>query len=269
MAVPVIQGVVIAEENHDMVMVELEKDEAERARKEDEKRRKKALAQWRRFLMGMRIAERIRQEYGEIIDEISVFGHARDSVQTRKQPQVEDEEMAGGFLPEGYVEEEEEEQPPAHHTSSFFPAVDEDDDGDDGLVMEHDGADEQRVTMQTVVDSKQEPAPESQVEAGSESEAESGPANTKFDAGLKHEEEEEPKLDPQSEAESEPPQTSTRTRRRGPAKVAKEKPSAGRATRRSTRSGRKVVSYDEDAMEEEEEEEDEVGDSYAESEGDE
>ncbi|RKK17635.1 hypothetical protein BFJ66_g7516 [Fusarium oxysporum f. sp. cepae] len=267
MAVPVIQGVVIAEENHDMVMVELEKDEAERARKEDEKRRKKALAQWRRFLMGMRIAERIRQEYGEITDEISVFGHARDSVQTKKQPQVEDEEMAGGFLPEGYVEEEEEEEPQAHHTSSFFPAVDEDDDGDDGLVMEHDGADQQRVMMQMEVDSKQEPSPESQVEAGSESEPEPRPVNTKFDAGLKHEEEEEeePKLDPQSEAESEPPQTSARIRRRGPANVAKEKPSAGRATRRSTRSGRKVVSYDEDAMEEE----DEVGDSYAESEDDE
>jgi xeroderma pigmentosum group C-complementing protein len=263
MAVPVIQGVVIAEENHDMVMVELEKDEVERARKEDEKRRKKALAQWRRFLMGMRIAERIRQEYGEITDEISVFGHARDSVQTKKQPQVEDEEMAGGFLPEGYVEEEEEEEPRAHHTSSFFPVVDEDDDGDDGLVMEHGGVDQQSERLQMEVDSKQEPAPGSQVEAGPES----GPVNTRFDAGLKHEEEEEPKLNPQSEAESEPselPQTSARKRRRGPAKVVKKQPSAGRATRRSTRSGRKVVSYDEDAMEEE----DEVGYSYAESEDD-
>ncbi|KAF4967921.1 hypothetical protein FSARC_4614 [Fusarium sarcochroum] len=145
MAVPVIQGVVIAQENHDLVMVELEKDEAERARKEDEKRRKKALAQWRRFLMGMRIAERIRQEYGEITDEISVFGHARDTAQAKKQPQqIQNEDMAGGFLPDGYEEEEEAEaEAPAHHTSSFFPAIDEDDDGDDGLVMEHDGGDQQ------------------------------------------------------------------------------------------------------------------------------
>ncbi|KAF9762028.1 hypothetical protein IL306_003584 [Fusarium sp. DS 682] len=259
MAVPVIQGVVIAQENHDMVMKELEKDEAERARKEDEKRRKKALAQWRRFLMGMRIAERIRQEYGEITEEISVFGHARDSVQTKKQPQVEDEDMAGGFLPDGYVEEEEE-APPAHRTSSFFPAVDEDDDGDDGLVMEHDGADQQRVMMQMEVDGEQGPAPKSQVEEGSKPEPES-----RLDAGREHEQEGEPKREAQSEAESEPPQTTTRSRRRGPAKAAKEKPkpSADRGTRRSTRSGRKAVSYDEDAMED-----DQVEDSYVESEDD-
>ncbi|KAK7417331.1 hypothetical protein QQX98_004608 [Neonectria punicea] len=137
MAVPVIQGVVIAEENYDMLMEELEKAEAERTRKEDEKRRKAALAQWRRFLMGMRIAEKIRQDYGEIDDQISVFGHSRDALHVHPQPEDHDEDMAGGFLPEGYEEEgEEETEGPAHHASSFFPAVDEDDEGDDGLLME-------------------------------------------------------------------------------------------------------------------------------------
>ncbi|KPM45331.1 hypothetical protein AK830_g1133 [Neonectria ditissima] len=137
MAVPVIQGVVIAEENYDMLMEELEKAEAERIRKEDEKRRKAALAQWRRFLMGMRIAERIRQEYGEIDDQISVFGHSRDALHVHPEPEDHDEDMAGGFLPEGYEEEgEEETEEPSHHASSFFPAVDEDDEGDDGLLME-------------------------------------------------------------------------------------------------------------------------------------
>ncbi|KAF7547975.1 hypothetical protein G7Z17_g7370 [Cylindrodendrum hubeiense] len=135
MAVPVIQGVVIAEENYDMLLEELEKAEAERLRKEDEKRRKAALAQWRRFLMGMRIAERIRQEYGEIDERVSVFGHSRDSLHVNKQPEVHDEDTAGGFLPEGY-EEDEETEGAAHHASSFFPAIDEEDDGDDGLVME-------------------------------------------------------------------------------------------------------------------------------------
>ncbi|KAK7429870.1 hypothetical protein QQZ08_003489 [Neonectria magnoliae] len=136
-AVPVIQGVVIAEENYDMLMEELEKAEAERTRKEDEKRRKAALAQWRRFLMGMRIAEKIRQEYGEIDDQISVFGHSRDALHVHPQLEDHNEDMAGGFLPEGYEEAGEEEvEEPAHHASSFFPAVDEDDDGDDGLLME-------------------------------------------------------------------------------------------------------------------------------------
>lgn len=138
MAVPVIQGVVIAEEHYDKVMEEFEKDEAERVRKEDEKRRKAALNQWRKFLMGMRIADRLRQDYGEIDESVSVFGHSRDNnlQPLDKNPTAGEEDMAGGFLPEGYEEDEESEEP-AHHTSGFFPAIDEDDDdGEDGLVME-------------------------------------------------------------------------------------------------------------------------------------
>lgn len=161
MAVPVIQGVVIAEENYDQVMEELEKDEIERKRKEDEKRRKAALAQWRRFLMGMRIAERIRQEYGEIDEQISVFGHRRDQPQPH-QPKEPDEDMAGGFLPEGYEEVEEVEQP-IHHTSSFFPAVDEDDDGDGGLIMDEDiGPQESRGTEVEVIEEEAEAQPEAE-----------------------------------------------------------------------------------------------------------
>ena len=141
MAVPVIQGVVIAEENQDLVMEELEKDEIERARKEDEKRRKKALGKWRKFLMGMRVVERIRQDYGEVNENMSIFGPSerglpRDSATKRHQ----DEQTAGGFLPENYEEaEEDEEEAPTHQTSGFFAtAADEEGEaGNDGLVVEH------------------------------------------------------------------------------------------------------------------------------------
>lgn len=132
MAVPVIQGVVIAEEYHDRVMEELAKDEAERNRKEDEKRRKAALAMWRKFLMGMRIMERIRQDYGDTKGDIEVFGHDQGPTNNNAD---EDEDMAGGFLPEGYESEGEKE---AHQVSGFFPVVDEDDDdGEDTLQVEH------------------------------------------------------------------------------------------------------------------------------------
>lgn len=87
--------------------------------------------------MGMRIAERIRQEYGEIDESISVFGHSRDQPEPQQRPQEHEDDMAGGFLPEGY-EEVEEAEPAMHQTSGFFPAVDEDDDGDDGLILEED-----------------------------------------------------------------------------------------------------------------------------------
>ena len=138
MAVPVIQGVVIAEEYHDRALEELEKDEAERRRKEDEKRRKAALGMWRKLLMGLRIADRIRQDYGHLDDRVNVFGHANaDGEDAGNEDAGED--MAGGFLPEGY-EEEEQGGNDAQRTSSFFPATrDEDDDSDyDLLEMQPD-----------------------------------------------------------------------------------------------------------------------------------
>ncbi|KAJ4389939.1 hypothetical protein N0V93_007412 [Gnomoniopsis smithogilvyi] len=146
MAVPVIQGVVIAQEHFDKVMEELAKDEAEKKRKEDEKRRKAVLAMWRRLLMGMRIRERIRKEYGDAKEDESynVFGHSRDQPDIPVDEPVNDEDMAGGFLPEGYEDEDQdhdhgEDDHSAMRKSSFFAATFEEEDGsdgDDGLVVE-------------------------------------------------------------------------------------------------------------------------------------
>lgn len=65
MAVPIITGVVVAEEHYENMMVEFAKDEAERVRKEDEKKRKHILEKWSRFLKGLRIKKWVRQEYGD------------------------------------------------------------------------------------------------------------------------------------------------------------------------------------------------------------
>ncbi|KAI3543798.1 Rad4 transglutaminase-like domain-containing protein [Colletotrichum filicis] len=153
MAVPVIQGVVIAEEYHDQVMEEIRKDEAERARKEDEKRRKAALSMWSKFLKGLRIVERIRQDYGHVDDSVPVFqkhgaakatkdAHAEEEGDKNQVDaeamQMREEEMAGGFFPEGHDEEEVEQ--PKRFTSGFFPVVDEndeDEDMDDALQVDH------------------------------------------------------------------------------------------------------------------------------------
>ncbi|KAJ4289491.1 hypothetical protein N0V88_006973 [Collariella sp. IMI 366227] len=108
MAVPVIQGVVVAEEEYGRVMEELERDEKERERKEDEKRRRVALGVWRRMVMGLRIVERIRRDYG-------------DGKEGRRR---------GGF-------EEEEHEKTTASTSAFFPVVDDEDGGEDGLEVDH------------------------------------------------------------------------------------------------------------------------------------
>ncbi|OTA69123.1 Rad4-domain-containing protein [Hypoxylon sp. EC38] len=133
MAVPVIQGVVIAEENYDRVMEELEKDEAERARKENEKRRKEVMTMWRKFLMGLRIADRFKQDYGHLDKSVEVFGHALGIDEEFEAMRARDEDMAGGFLPEGYEEEEPAEtNENPRQTFGFFPVADEEDDSDDG-----------------------------------------------------------------------------------------------------------------------------------------
>lgn len=164
MAVPVIQGVVVAEEYYERVMEELAKDEAERTRKEDEKRRKAALGMWRKLLMAMRIANRIKEEYGEIGEGVEVFGHFRDNFPGKAGEQSEGgkveegADMAGGFLPEGYDEEPEdgEEAGGGGRTSSFFPVVDEDDEGDDSLLVQDDRLIDEAKESATAADLREE-----------------------------------------------------------------------------------------------------------------
>ncbi|KAL2018221.1 hypothetical protein VTK56DRAFT_1128 [Thermocarpiscus australiensis] len=144
MAVPVIQGVVIAEEHYDRVMEELAKDEAEKKRKEDEKRRKAALALWRRFLMGMRIMERIKEVHGEVREDVDGFGRGSGrATGVEEVPAVGAEDaMGGGFLPEGY---EVEEERTTNLSSGFFPVADDEDGGEDALEVDH-GEGEERLS---------------------------------------------------------------------------------------------------------------------------
>lgn len=160
MAVPVIQGVVIAEEYHDQVMEEIAKDEAERSRKEDEKRTKAALGMWKKMLMKMRIAERIQRDYGHIQDDVQVFGRDKGSGTHA------DEELAGGFLPEGYEMEEEDRE--AHQVSGFFPVAEEGDEGEgDGMLeVDHGGGFEADHGGGFEVPSQAYPTPQSGLDPG-------------------------------------------------------------------------------------------------------
>lgn len=78
--------------------------------------------------MGMRIAERIRRDYGVLDENVEVFGH-----HGAEPMELEDgEDMAGGFLPEGYEEEEQH----VHEKSGFFAVADDEDGGEDPLTVE-------------------------------------------------------------------------------------------------------------------------------------
>jgi xeroderma pigmentosum group C-complementing protein len=148
MAVPIITGVVVAEEHYDTMMAEFEKDEAERVRKEDEKRRKLIVNTWRKYLMGLRIVERMKEEYGDDtggdeVDALNPWTNKKKEKEADKETearrrimQQRDEDNAGGFFPEGH----DEEEPDSHHPSGFFPvAHDDDDDTGGGFIVEgHD-----------------------------------------------------------------------------------------------------------------------------------
>lgn len=64
-AVPVITGVVVAEENEQLVIDAWEAEQAEKARKEAEKRQKFVLGLWKKFYSGLKIVQRMKDEYGE------------------------------------------------------------------------------------------------------------------------------------------------------------------------------------------------------------
>lgn len=106
-AVPVIQGVVIAEEHRDLVMDEWDKDEEERRRKSDSKREKVALVAWRKMLVGLRIMKRVREEYGgadgHLREEMNPFTNKKNRPSREPHGNNEagnevGENLAGGFV---------------------------------------------------------------------------------------------------------------------------------------------------------------------------
>lgn len=115
-AVPVITGVVVAKEHEELVLKEWEKDEEERRVKEEGKREKVALAMWKKFLVGLRIVERVRGEYGADggteKEEKNPFTNQRRKAKEEApetdgaaaegngEMDLDDEDMAGGFLPD-------------------------------------------------------------------------------------------------------------------------------------------------------------------------
>ena len=115
MAVPVIEGVVVAKKHEALVIDRWEKDERERRIKEEGKREKLALGTWRKWLMGLRIIQRVREEYGgdgdaHLKEEKNPFTN-QSKMRKRKRVESEphgkqevpsivddDEDMSGGFV---------------------------------------------------------------------------------------------------------------------------------------------------------------------------
>ena len=153
MAVPVIEGVVVAEHHEDLVLDQWEKDEKERKIKEEGKREKMALGTWRKWLMGLRIIQRVKEEYGgdpnadsrEAFNPFTNQSKERRGKHKANNPQedkvqkssaIDDEDLGGGFLVDNNEDDMGVESLPngndqAHQHSDqlIIEGVDEEDHG--------------------------------------------------------------------------------------------------------------------------------------------
>jgi xeroderma pigmentosum group C-complementing protein len=125
-AVPVCTGVVVAEEHEKNVREAWKVYHDEQKRKEEKKLEEKVLETWRKFVVGLRIRERVRDTYGEIsgdmerVDELHVGRSERFAIavedsdedvaiagpSTSANAGDADEDMGGGFMPESETEDE-------------------------------------------------------------------------------------------------------------------------------------------------------------------
>lgn len=107
-AVPVITGVVVAAENEDLVIDAWEVAEAEKTKKEEDKREKYILGLWKKFLTGLKIVERVKRDHGQ--DAVEVWRKEKEK-ENKKSPQPKgqsewdtfqnhDGDFEGGFVRE-------------------------------------------------------------------------------------------------------------------------------------------------------------------------
>ncbi|KAL4863728.1 Rad4 transglutaminase-like domain-containing protein [Aspergillus spectabilis] len=142
MAVPVIEGVVVAVENKDLVMDAWCADNEEKRRKEARKVEAKILATWRKFLFGMRIAQRVREEYADAEEEGGDLPDAHNPFTSRRGGSMQTPASVGtpsgagtgtGIRPVGLIDEDEEDVN-ARGGGFLLGGDDEGDDGD--LIVE-------------------------------------------------------------------------------------------------------------------------------------
>ncbi|KAI9750452.1 MAG: hypothetical protein M1815_001781 [Lichina confinis] len=155
-AVPVIDGVVIAAEHEQAVLDAWQALEAEKVRKEDEKQEKGILALWKKFYTGLRIVERVRNEYGDepttMADEVNPFTNPKKGRKGQKEAGIgagrassviditggdAPESLGGGSMPEDATEDNGD-------GGGFFPPADLSfgEDGAAASSLEGDGQDE-------------------------------------------------------------------------------------------------------------------------------
>lgn len=206
-AAPYIEGIVVAEENEDIVRDAWEEDQVQRKIKEDEKREKAALTLWRRFIVGLRIVQRLHEVYedGDGMEEVNPFTAKRFREKGKTVRAAHDEEGGGGgFIndgasddgePGGFTRDSEDEDVEMGGGGGFLLDVEE--DPSDKVSVKKNSVPTQAMSMKEMLAQKQKVAqsiPDSEEEpedAASSQEAKSShfvsqaPTTTRKKAGKK------------------------------------------------------------------------------------
>ncbi|GAB7340021.1 hypothetical protein MBLNU457_6526t1 [Dothideomycetes sp. NU457] len=249
MAIPILTGVVVAEENEDAVMELWQEREAEKKRKEDTKREAQMLGLWRKFVMGMRIVERMKAEYAGSgsTEEINPFVRRAKQQAVQRGEEEEGKEEAqgiyesfadhaargGGFFHEGEGEEDVEGDKKAKATITV--TTDDVDMEGGGFLM--DDEEQEQNGMNGTNATKAHVKPMSLAEA------------MKLREQANNEDEEEEEL---SEMEEEPVKPVAKPQRKAPSAKPATKPSASKKTPPAKR-GRKSLKPPTPPSEDEEE----------------
>ena len=137
-------------------MCRWEKDEAERRIKEEEKREKTALATWRKWLMGLRIIERVREEYGgdadaHVAEEMNPFTNPSKAKKARHADTGTGPTRERGSI--SYADDKEDLE------GGFLAAADGDGDGGGFVPEGHDEVEAQRRACELTIEDQVDRGP--------------------------------------------------------------------------------------------------------------
>ena len=152
-AVPVITGVVVAVDHEDTVIDAWEEQQEIQRQKEDAKRTARILGLWKKFLLGSRVLERMKKEYGteggDMPDAVNPFTNRNRDEKAARQNGAEsttndnddnetakngDDDMGGGFL----LEDDDlgaTAGPISRRSHATLEADDDDEDDGEGLAQ--------------------------------------------------------------------------------------------------------------------------------------
>ncbi|KAK0284947.1 hypothetical protein LTR35_000284 [Friedmanniomyces endolithicus] len=144
-AVPVLTGVVVAEEHEILLRDAWREEQKEIKRKEDVKSTGVALQWWRKMVLGLRVLERMRVDYegsGGGQDEVNPFvakarREGRKVVDVSEQVEVGADEEGGGFFLPGH----DEEEVPQHREKAVALEAGDDMEGGGGFLAESEEED--------------------------------------------------------------------------------------------------------------------------------